>query len=151
MTTDELKNKVKEAVKRFIDNDKELLDLKVYEPAVSHRIAVYLERVFNSNLLNFDCEYDKRFDLPKMTLDGKKFRPDILVHKRNCNSSNILAIEIKKAKKSKFDEDKLQKLTSLSEEYKYQLGVFIYFPKGKSEYKWFVNGQEVFLNEYGNF
>ena len=74
---EKLKNKVKAAVKSFVKDDLKLLELKVYEPAVSHRIAVYLEKEFNSDeeyknkALNFDCEYNKCFDLPKKTSDGK--------------------------------------------------------------------------------
>jgi hypothetical protein len=136
----QLKKKVKTAVGLFLDNDKKLLDLKVYEPAVSHRVAVYLEKIFNDENLNYDCEYDKYFDLSKSTPNGKKIRPDILVHKRNDDKNNILTIEIKKNRKSKWDENKLKELTSPQGKFKYELGVFIYFPNGKPEYEWFVNG-----------
>lgn len=139
---EDLKNKVKEACKLFIDRDKQLLDLRVYESAVSHRIAVYLEGIFNDKSLNYDCEYDKRLDLPKRTLNGRGIRPDILVHERNASSRNILAIEIKKKRKSKWDEKKLGMLTEQYGQYKYMLGVFICFPNGEPEYKWFVAGTE---------
>ncbi len=138
---EDLKNKVKKSVKLFIDNDKELLELKVYEPAVSHRIAVYLEKIFDDNDLNFDCEYDKHFNFPKAMPAGKEIRPDILVHGRNKNSHNTLVIEVKKSQKSKWDERKLEMLTDKSGEYGYDLGAFIYFPKSKPTVEWIVNSE----------
>ena len=78
----QLKHLVESAVHLFLANDKDLLNLKVYEPAVSHRIAVYLEKVFMDKSLNYDCEYNKDFDLPKSMPNGKEIRPDILIHQR---------------------------------------------------------------------
>ena len=137
----QLKNKVEKAVNLFLAKDKMLLDLKVYEPAVSHRVAVYLESLFRG--FHIDCEYNKYSDLPKTMPDGKKIRIDVLVHKRGANDNNVLTIEIKKNKKSKWDENKLKILTDQKDNFKYKLGVFIYFPNGKPKYKWFINGEEI--------
>lgn len=96
MTTKDLKESIEKSIKLFVKKDFDLLKLKVYEPAVSHRIAFYLEKYFFQNDANIDCEYDKRFDLDKPGLNGKSMRPDILVHTRNSQKNNKIAIEIKK-------------------------------------------------------
>ena len=144
-----LQNKVKEAVRLFIDKDKALLELKVYEPAVAHRIAVYLEHIFGQDEsfrglnLNFDCEYDKCEDRRKEDPDGKPMRPDILVHRRNQQEGNLIVMEIKKTRKSSWDEKKLKALTNATGYFKYELGVFVYFPKGEPKYIWFAKGQRL--------
>lgn len=144
MNIEDLIKAVINAVNLFIKNDIELLELKVYELAVSHRIAHYLEQEknFKGMNLNFDCEYDKRQDQMKPGPDGKPMRPDILVHKRNESTNNIIAIEIKKDRNNKWDREKLKYLTNQKELYKYKLGVFIYFPKDKVKFRWFTDGND---------
>lgn len=158
---DILKNRIQSAVNLFLFNDYDLLDLKAHEQAISHRIAVYLEPLFKG--YNVDCEYNKhlheskRLDLTVINLedfcscgcdaceaivknqvpDKKLFRPDILVHARNIDEKNQIAIEIKKNKVCDFDLMKLSALTNQYGNYKYELGVFIWFENSKPEYKWF--------------
>ncbi len=143
MSTQDLKNKVMSAVRSFIDNDLDLLRLKVYEPSVSHRIAFYLERDFFKQEFHVDCEYDKRFDLEKPGPEGRLMRPDIIVHTRNRHSNNKIAIEVKKTYASKRDIEKLKMLTRKGGLYEYNLGVFIYFSNNKEKYRWFVDGAEI--------
>ncbi len=145
MTIDQktFQQKVINAVNRFMENDHTLLNLKVYEPAISHRIAVYLEQEFSSADLNFDCEYNKHKHSSKMIPNGKNIRPDILVHKRDSNDKNLLALEIKKYRRWKPDEDKLKILTDQNGEFKYALGVFVYFPSNKPKMEWFCSGSEI--------
>lgn len=138
----ELKNNIEKAINLFIENDKKLLELKVYEPAVSHRIAFYLERDSFKKGFHVDCEYDKFFNLAKPGPDGKPMRPDILVHTRNQDVNNKIAIEIKKARTSKRDIKKLEFLTIKNGLYKYDIGVFIRFPNGRPIYRWIIDGQE---------
>lgn len=143
----QLSKKVQAAVDLFIKNDIDLLKLRVYEPAISHRISVYLEKMFNDENFNYDCEYNKYFDLAKSMPNGKEIRPDILIHKRHEKDNNVLVIEIKKKRKCKWDEDKLKELTSSDGKFKYDLGVFIYFPKNLPKYKWFFSGKEINLTQ----
>ena len=142
-----LKECVQRVVSLFLEKDTDLLKLKVYEPAVSHRIAVYLEKdpLFANQKLNFDCEYDKRFKSDKPGPNGKPIRPDVLIHKRNSDENNILVIEVKKTRVSKHDVEKLKTLTNQKGVYKYLLGAFIHFPNTEPRYKWFFNGSETQL------
>ena len=141
-----MKDIVIAAVKSFIDNDSELLDLAAHEQAISHRIGVYLENSFkiDDTTIRVDCEYNKHLDEPKKIniydLDQdlcevcgcascravirgdareileKGFRPDILLHTRGTDVNNLIAIEIKKNKECPFDEAKLKALTKSREE-----------------------------------
>jgi hypothetical protein len=70
METKLLNKLVKFAVKIFLENDKELLNIGdgVHEQAISHRIAVYLEHELNKEGLegyNVDCEYNRNGEEPK--------------------------------------------------------------------------------------
>jgi len=145
MSTTELKNAVENAVQSFLDNDNDLLDLKVYEPAVSHRIAFYLERDFFNKGIHVDCEYDKRLDREKPGPNETPMRPDIVVHTRNTQENNLIAIEVKKNHVGKRDIAKLQMLTQKNELYEYQLGVSVCFVTNKGQYRWFIEGIETQL------
>lgn len=169
-----MREKVMKAVNLFIDNDIKLLESSAHEQAISHRIGVYLESLFESEKLNIDCEYNKHLDEPKKIdlynldpnlcenckcnscrfvikgnlneIPERGFRPDILVHKRETDGFNLIAIEVKKDKECPFDEAKLKALTKpLNDygEYGYELGVFVWFPENIPSYKWFVSGVEI--------
>jgi hypothetical protein len=109
-------------------NDRFLIENNVREEAVSHRLAVYLERAFLG--FDVDCEYNKAEDLPKKLLtepdfscnkmldesqqraarqswvrsnsskNGNGLRPDIIVHQRGRSavSDNLLVAECKKGR-----------------------------------------------------
>lgn len=145
MNRAELKKAVESAVQSFLDKDIQLLQLNAYEPAVSHRIAFYLERDYFPKDIHVDCEYDKRFDLEKPGPDGKPMRPDIVVHTRNSRRNNMVALEIKKTRTSRRDIEKLKTLTKRHGLYEYTLGVFVRFPSGKASFRWFVDGVETQL------
>lgn len=165
---EKLINNVKAAVHLFLANDRNLLRLEAHEQSISHRIAVYLEPLFEG--LNVDCEYNKHLDCSKkinlsdfnpdshrgcdcnackeivkgkLPSDEKPFRPDILVHHRGNDYNNRIAIEVKKGKECLFDQAKLKALTDNDGDYKYDLGVFVYFPDDRPLCKFFQNGTEV--------
>ena len=124
MDNEEIKEKLKIAIKKFIDRDwKELYKNDIHESTFSHRIAVYLEE--NLNEYNVDCEYNKILGDKKVNERGEKIRPDIIIHERDNMNSNILIIEVKKAgnKSIEFENDikKLKKTQNLN----YNLGAVI--------------------------
>ncbi len=124
MDDKEIKEKLKIAIKRFVERDwKELYKNDIHENTFSHRIAVYLEKYFKK--YNVDCEYNKILGDKKVNERGEKIRPDIIIHKRDNMNCNILIIEIKKAgnKSIKFENDinKLKKSQNLN----YNLGAVI--------------------------
>jgi hypothetical protein len=136
-----LQTAVIRAVGNFKKYDLKLLELAVHEQAISHRIAVYLERLFGIGTkanLNVDCEYSKHLKDDKIAIiephyflgkyprcscnsckklenleeiEEKDFRPDIVVHTRGNDRKNVVALEVKKSRICPFDLAKLRALT----------------------------------------
>ena len=76
----------------------------------------------------------------------KRFRPDILLHLRGIDDRNFIVIEVKKEDECLFDEAKLKALTKskkMGGEYGYEIGVFIWFPNNKPNFKWYVNEKQL--------
>ena len=140
--TPELHMKVEKALREFFREDKDLLCLNVNERSITHKIAEHLQRQFDG--LNVDCEYNRYGDdvkrlpvAPEPTrtdcLHAKTVYPDIIVHKRGCDSGNKLVVEVKKSNggKASHDKNKLRKFTAPNGEYRYELGLFLEFDVGK--------------------
>ena len=141
MKIDNIKEKVKIVVDKFIKNDKEhLYKDGVHENAMSHRIAVYLEKEFKN--YNIDCEYNKNLSIPKLNDKKEKIRPDIIIHKRGENKNNLVVIEIKKVGKdsqlAEKDIVKIKKMNNLG----YEIGLFIGILKAKIDLCWIREGEE---------
>lgn len=77
------------------------------EPAISHKLAQYLQPRFND--YHVDCEYNRNVESEdlrkKIYLAGqssssgmtvRNIVPDIIIHERGVNSKNLCIIEIKK-------------------------------------------------------
>lgn len=140
------KVKIREALRLFIDKDKEeLLKVDIYESTISHRIAVYLEGLFPD--YDIDCEYNKNLLGDKKNVNGKKIRPDILIHKRLNNDANCVVIEIKKnGIKSKLAQADIKKLKDcMIGTLNYNLGVFVGVVKRKIQVCWIEKIYENFL------
>jgi len=132
----EIKEKIKEAIMKFLEKDKSyFLKYGVYEVAMSHRIAVYLEDTFGGYVV--DCEYNKMGDNPKTNAHGKKVRPDIIIHKRGQND-NLVVVEVKHAgKTSKKANNDINKLRAyMYKELNYKIGVFVGVLKSKTYLCW---------------
>lgn len=141
MEFNEIRQKVREALQEVLTNDRHLLIHNINEPAISHRLAVYLEPKFHG--FHIDCEYNgnvdsdrerkyiqflysKAVELGKVAvIEGGENRefvnrdvfPDIIVHRRglNGNQNNLLIIEIKKSSnpdQGDWDIEKLSRFTS---------------------------------------
>ena len=106
---------------------------RVYELAISHKLAEYLQDMFYKH--NVDVEYDKYGYGARKELDSfhnfcdvnstDKIRPDIIVHYRGIRFGNILVMEIKDCKASKTSRDcvdeKLKRLTDRNGQFGYLL------------------------------
>jgi hypothetical protein len=129
------------AVGNLLRYDSTLVEMESHEQAISHRLAVHLERLLIPHAsVHVDCEYnmhlfgEKKARIePQYYLDTfpgcgcnscnkldnlddieeKEFRPDIIVHTRGTDSGNLIALELKKkARVCPFDLSKLRALTS---------------------------------------
>jgi hypothetical protein len=128
-------DKVVDALKEFYAREAFLLQHDFGERALTHRLAVYLERQFSG--FEVDCNYDRlgarTLRLPRgsvISTDdhlGKSIYPDIVVHQREI-PNNLLAIEVRKENNHQsieHDEQKLQALTDPHLWFAYWIGVLL--------------------------
>jgi hypothetical protein len=96
-------NAVSTALTDVVNNDEDLLTLQAHELALVHRFGVYLEAHLQSllrqNGLTVDLDYNRHGDLPKLLpprpdREGdRRFRPDLIVHRRRVDTHNLLVVE----------------------------------------------------------
>ena len=153
-----IERKVNHAIQMLFKNDSDLLKRDVNERSITHKLAEYLQIQFDK--WNVDCEYNKNGDVIK-ELEGIKDAlnkipdcvehittdrvfPDIIIHLRGDNTSNLLVIEVKKRtnpNNSICDEKKLELFTQKGQ-YHYSFGLFIKFNGIYTpEMKWFKEGR----------
>lgn len=102
ITRDEANELVRGALDQLIEDDIQLIELNLCERAIHFKIAHYmsLSKIIRPPL-TLDCEYNRRYGDEKILwLCGKphpsKVFPDILVHERDSDVNNMIAIEIKR-------------------------------------------------------
>jgi hypothetical protein len=130
-----LRKIVEDALKCLFKKEERLIIRKIKEEAINHRFAVYLENgiLQNSNFafLNIDLEYNKNYDKDKEVIgtDGitYKIRPDILIHLREDNYNNKIALECKINCLSVKDQQKLLILKKPPYNYENCIGI-VYKP-----------------------
>jgi hypothetical protein len=128
-------DKVIDAIKEFYACEGFLLDKDVGERALTHRLAVYIERQFDG--WEVDCDYnrlgERLLKLPHGSIVstddglGKSIFPDIVVHRRSI-PENLLAIEVRKEinhQPVEHDHHKLRGLTDPHLWFAYRLGVLL--------------------------
>ncbi len=136
MSKEEIKEKIRNAIRNFNKEKQYLYGIKIYEPTLSHRIALLLEKEFKGEGYVVDCEYNKNINLPKTNDEGEKIRPDIIVHKRNSKSDNLVVIEVKKGSKdTKLAEKDIKKLMKMNN-LKYSTRLFFGITKKKIDLVW---------------
>jgi hypothetical protein len=132
-------NKVLAGLHEFYAHETFLLEKDLGERALTHRLAVHLEKQFSG--WDVDCDYDKLGErtlrLPHGTIVstddhlGKSVYPDIVVHQRAI-PNNLLAIEVRKANNHQppeHDHHKLRALTDPHLWFAYWIGVFLVLGK----------------------
>jgi hypothetical protein len=132
-------DKVVTALSEFYARETFLLEHDLGERALTHRLAVHLEKQFAG--WEVDCEYDRlgarTLQLPHGTIVstddhlGKSIYPDIVVHQRDI-PNNLLAIEIRKASNHQppdHDQQKLRALTDPHLWFAYWIGVYLVLGK----------------------
>lgn len=153
MNKKQIMNILEQAKIRFLENDLYLFSVVANERSLTHKFAEYLQIAIGCSW-NVDCEYNrygndsKKIHEIKKLIDprgdnisiddteAKTVYPDIIVHKRGLNGSNLLVIEAKKDasdEKSRGDKEKLKKIQV---EYRYSFAVFINFKTENKEIEW---------------
>jgi len=128
-------DKLVAALDEFFAREAYLLEKDAGERALSHRLAVYIERRFAD--WEVDCEYNRLGErtllLPRGTIVstddalGKSVHPDIVVHRRAV-PSNLLAVEVRKAanyQAIEHDRHKLRALTDPHLWFAYRIGILV--------------------------
>jgi hypothetical protein len=135
---DEVRKKVDQAIAQLLEKDFFLLQIDANERAISHRLGLYLQLLFDE--WHVDCEYNRDLDNPKRLktytrfidakLDAKlsvgcisetdpiTVFPDIIVHERGTHN-NLLIIEMKKTTSQISDEFDYFKLQEFKHQYGY--------------------------------
>ena len=164
---EEIEEKVNLALDTFYEKDKYFIDNDLHERSMTHKLANYLEKLFNG--YDVDCEYNKNISESKKIHDIEseiqKIRkiekdeykdsvvvfPDITIHKRGNKLKNLLVIEVKKDNaiknnKSKLEEIDIFKLKAYTtEDLNYRYGIYINLKNSREKVviKKFENGVEV--------
>jgi hypothetical protein len=128
-------NRLVVALEAFYAREAFLLERDFGERALTHRLAVHIERQFEG--WDVDCDYnrlgERTLRLPKATIVstddalGKSVFPDIVVHQREI-PNNLLAIEVRKAanhQPKEHDQHKLKALTDPHLWFAYWIGVLL--------------------------
>ena len=159
-TKDELDRIVKLSLKKLRSLDKKLLEIKVNERTITHKLAVYLQQNFPE--FNVDCEYNrderneiddlvKKLNLPTNNVswddtEAKTVFPDIIVHNRGTQEKNLLVIEVKKSSSSisgKVDRNKLIAFTKDHYNYKFGLFLKINLVNENDYFEWYIGGIKI--------
>ncbi len=150
-TEEEIENIVNCCLKKLRRLDKYLLDKKVNERTITHKLAEYLQQHFPE--FNVDCEYNRylhyrkrirnerdrdrdrdisNFSSDKLAKliwenrDADTLYPDIIVHQRGIQKNNLLVIEVKKSSNpddGEFDKKKIREL--MQQPFNYKFGLFL--------------------------
>jgi hypothetical protein len=132
-------NKLIAALQDFYAREAFLLERDLGERALTHRLAVCIEKQFSG--WEVDCDYDRLGErtmrLPHGSVSStddhlaKSVYPDIVVHQRDI-PNNLLAIEVRKAANHQpieHDQHKLQALTDPHIWFAYAIGAMVTLSK----------------------
>ena len=151
MELSDIKGKVAIAIACFRSNDSKLMDfdnLYLPERPMSHRLGFYMHILFPE--YDVDCEYNKHIEGAK-----EEGIPDIVVHKRKVDTSNLLIVEVKARRtrdELKHPRDrsdlsavyhKLREWTRSDGALKYNYGVSILVLSNETILEWFQDGREL--------
>ena len=77
------------ALYQFYKNDSYLIDTKQHEQTLCAKLAYYMQALFQD--WHVDVEYNRQgHDIKR--LNGKRVRPDIIVHRRGSEGPNLVAL-----------------------------------------------------------
>ena len=136
MTTDETRDRLERARARVADEDCHLLKVNVSERCIAARLAMYLREYFADH--DVDVEYNRHGDDTKHLHDlvyrrdcsrdreeGHTVLPDVIVHKRGVDHSNLLIIEMKKSRHRSGIEKDRRRIEAFRAELGYKFGALV--------------------------
>src|SRR5438876_8740359 len=131
MDRNELEGRLAKAIALLYRRDHLLLEYETGERAVAAKLACHLAALFPDQ--DVDVEYNrhgldpKDLDLPSGCRGGGRRRvfPDIVVHRRRTDKTNLLVIEIKKETNREPRERDRAKIAAMKTQLGYRWGVLI--------------------------
>lgn len=141
----DIKGKFKDALVKLYQDDFSLIERRCSERSIVFRLGLYLAYSLADCGLDVDCEYNKNGDRPKALLERRFNFPDIIVHKRESNESNLLIAEVKTPNDTQpehFQND-AAKLRGFTHEvpYSYKWGVHVYISATSCSLVWYARGR----------
>lgn len=136
---------IRGSLRKLYLNDIELIKIGGMEQAIAFRFGLYLVKESNQfdwlKDLNVDMEYNKNGNDQKKTFRRQYgTRPDLIIHKRGTNETNVLIVEIKgwwNNEPREMDIIKLEDFTSQYGDYKYGYGVILELNPEEPEINYF--------------
>lgn len=122
------------ALDKLFELDAHILEADASERSMSHRLAVHLMPELPG--YDIDCEYNRDgFDVKRLELYGRDNTdenmeavtvfPDIVVHRRGTNDTNLLVIEMKKGSSIISSEYDMLKLRAFRRELNYRYAAHV--------------------------
>ena len=135
-----IKRLVSRALDEVYSHDLYLIANKVHERSIVFRFSHYLQNLMNSahelSTYNLDVEYNRNQRQPKRIRNRQRGAyPDVIVHQRGSNTSNLLMIEFKTHWDTTTDDDleKLKEFTKDDGVYHFPLGLSVVFGELRDE------------------
>ena len=139
MRTDEVRHYLERAKARVENKDRHLLMINVSERCIAARLAMYLREYFAD--YDVDVEYNRDGNVTKQLHDlvynqncphdrgeetqGQSVLPDVVVHRRGSDDSNLLIIEMKKSANQAGIERDRRRIQAFRSELRYQFGALV--------------------------
>ncbi|MCY4076732.1 MAG: hypothetical protein OXH04_15015 [Acidobacteria bacterium] len=129
----DVKARVRCAFNALEHQDLHLLENDAHERTICARLADHLRSVFPG--YHVDVEYNRHCMDPKTIevnpeRDEQFVYPDVIVHHRGNDDSNLLVMELKKSTNPESRDPDRRKLNHLVEQYGYKFAVLVDLPIG---------------------
>lgn len=142
---------IKRSLEILYRNDYDLLFRKANERSVVARFMIYLQKelLYEERYRSYDLdfEYNRNGEGPKIVFGYENGAyPDLIIHRRNVNCSNLLIMEFKTywncfPAELQRDIDKIKEFTDRDGEYKFRYGISIVLGRtfDETEFQLFMN------------
>jgi hypothetical protein len=129
---EEISEKLKSSLAILYQQDLYLLKEDSAETSIAHRLALYLQQKFDA--WHVDCEYNRDYSGNIKRINGRIVRPDIIIHRRDTRSDNLVSILIKKMARNRSEKEKdLEKLRGYKEKLGYRYAIFLEIGTGSED------------------
>lgn len=148
---EELKMQILSSLQMLYKENQHLITSGVYEACLSAHFWFYFKTMYQNKYgtnLNIDAEYDRDGFDEKMAME-QGARPDMIIHRRNCNRYNFACFEFKKRGQTVGkDVRKIKEFIGDEGRYRYRHGISISLGESDVRIKWYQPGKECICIRY---